>query len=223
MVGTHAFVQVEGGARVLLAEVGITAGGLLPQLRELEARGGLQGLRTAVVLVGTNDVGGSSSPEAIFQSLQALWQIAQHHGARVVALTVPPFKGWANYASRYETIEAKRKALNALILASSLPERVIRLDGLSSGVTDPADPERLLPSYDSGDHLHLKKDRLGALIQAEASGLPPSPPKPPNPKEEVSSASTNLVPYLVLGGIVLGGVVVLARKRGLGSHRFAKT
>jgi hypothetical protein len=218
-VGLPPFVGVNGQT-TFLAEVNRTADWLLSGLRDIEKRGGLDGPQrpvNATVLIGANDVGGSRTPAQIFDDISNVWAILHAHGIRVIAMTLPPFKGWTNYASRYAAIEAKREALNALIASSTLPDLTIRLDQLTA---DASDPERLSRAYDSGDHLHPQKPALGALIQAAVAGagLPePSPPSPLAakipPADLATPTGSSLLPYVMLGFAALGGVFVLTRKR----------
>jgi len=219
-VGLPPFVGVNG-QKSILAEVSKTADWLLASLRGIEKLGALDGPgrpANVLVLIGTNDVGGSRTPSQIFDDITNVWSIARAHGARVVAMTLPPFKGWTNYASRFGALEQRRKDLNALILSSSIPDLVIRLDQLTAS---PSDPERLSSAYDSGDHLHLQKPAQGALIQTMSAGLPapgqtpgqipePSPGKPG--ADLATTSGSSLLPYFMLGCVVLGGAIVLTRK-----------
>lgn len=215
-VGLPPFVGVNG-QKSILAEVSKTADWLLTSLRGIERQGALDGPgrpANVLVLIGTNDIGGSRTPGQIFDDVTNVWSIAKAHGARVVAMTLPPFKGWANYASRFGALEQRRKDLNTLIASSSIPDLVLRLDQLTA---DPADPERLSSVYDSGDHLHLQKPAQGALIQTMAAGLgvpgqipEPSPGTPG--ADRTTPPSGSLLPYFMLGFVALGGVIVLTRK-----------
>jgi lysophospholipase L1-like esterase len=212
------FVQV-AGEKQSLAEGGKTADWLLSKLRGLESAGGLDGSDrpvNVVVLIGTNDVGGGRTPSKIFADVSAIWSIARDHGARVIAMTVPPFKGYPGYAARYDEHEGKRRALNALIAASKIPHLLIRLD--EGPVVQADDPERLTPEFDAGDHIHLKKNALASLIQARVTGakLPePLPSRPGLPKPIPPTTQTvSLLPYFMLGFVALApfGAVILTRK-----------
>ena len=216
-VGMPGFVGVDGQTSIL-AEGGKTADWLLGKLRGIEKLGALDGPdrpQNVVVLIGTNDVGGGRSIQAIFSDITAIWSIARDHGARVVAVTLPPFKGWANYGSRYGDINARRMALNALIVTSSIPDQTVLLDRL---VADPADPERLAKSYDGGDHLHLQKPALAALLQAQIVGGGRGIPQPVSPVgpariEPPTPAGGSLLSYLLVGLAAVSGIAVLTRKR----------
>lgn len=70
------------------------------------------------------------------------------HGVRVLGCTITPHKGWLTYDPRGETV---RQTMNAFIRRSGTFDAVVDFD---AAVRDPSDPARLLPIYDSGDHLH---------------------------------------------------------------------
>lgn len=123
------------------------------------------GVRTVVVLLGINDIswpGTAFAPRALRPSLEELTSgyaqlIAQarSRGVRVVGATLTPFEGTlpgtplANYYQPEK--DALRQQLNAWIRASGQFDAVLDFDAWAR---DPAHPLRLLPAYDSGDHLH---------------------------------------------------------------------
>lgn len=123
------------------------------------------GVRAVIVLLGTNDIGFPGSPFAPAeppQTLAALQQgfrvlLAQAHarGVRVVAATVPPFEralhGTPLEGHHSAAKEAWRQALNAWIRSAGVFDAVVDFDAV---LRDPAQPTRLLPALDSGDHLH---------------------------------------------------------------------
>ena len=67
----------------------------------------------------------------------------------VIGGTLTPYEGAGYYTAAGE---ATRAAINAFIRTSSEFDGAIDFD---AAVRDPANPRRLLPAYDSGDHLHL--------------------------------------------------------------------
>ncbi len=220
-VGLPPYVKVDG-AKTYISLGGQTSTWLLDQVKKAEAAGKLDGSSrpvNAVMLIGTNDVGGGLSYQQSVANIVATWTILKAHGIRVIAQTVPPFHGYKGYVTRYDAIEAKRQGINAAVLAlagrPNGPDVVIPLATL---VEDPARPGYLLRSYDAGDGIHLRKDAHGALINAQLAGLPAPAPPPAGPTVEVSSAGSpllgsSLVPFIVLGGILMTGAVLLARKR----------
>ncbi|MGK5057610.1 SGNH/GDSL hydrolase family protein [Janthinobacterium sp. LB2P49] len=123
------------------------------------------GVRTVVVLLGINDIswpGTAFAPQAPRPTLEELTSgygqlIAQarSRGVRVVGATLTPFAGAlpGTPLSDYYQPEkdALRRQLNAWIRGSGHFDAVLDFDAWAR---DPAYPLRLLPAYDSGDHLH---------------------------------------------------------------------
>lgn len=155
-VGLAPFVQVDG-VKSTVAASGRTADQLLEALKAFSDLGVS---KNVVVLAGANDIGGGQSAERIFATLTAIWNLAKAKGLRVYALTLPPVKGWSGFASNFDAIERKRQALNTLILASPVPDAILNMGVMA----DPDDPQRLSVAFDSGDHLHPRKDAMGALL-----------------------------------------------------------
>lgn len=164
------------GARLLRDGMGVNA------LARLEQDVfGLPGATDLVVLLGTNDIGWPGSPFApheapmSFDELTAgyaqLIAAAHARGLRVTGATIPPFQHALEgtpYAGHYsEAKDALRQRVNAWIRGN------VRVDGGFDAVVDfdallrdPADPRRLLPAYDSGDHLHPGDKGYEAMADA---------------------------------------------------------
>ncbi|GII20728.1 SGNH/GDSL hydrolase family protein [Planosporangium mesophilum] len=109
------------------------------------------GARTVIVLEGINDIQQSphqTDPAKINAALRAIADRAHARGLRVIAGTLTPFKGWPAYTGE---LEAVRLAVNDFIRTSRAFDGVVDFD---AAVRDPADPHRILPAYDCGDHLH---------------------------------------------------------------------
>ena len=134
------------------------------------------GVRWVIVRLGINDIGfpgafaGAGKPVRV-QSLIAGYRhlVAQAHerGIRMMGMTLTPFEN-ATLATRFFTSEkeALRQAINSWIRTSHAFDAVVDLDAL---LRDPNRPERLLPLYDSGDHLHLND--AGYAVTANAIPL----------------------------------------------------
>ena len=88
---------------------------------------------------------------------------AHDHGVRVVGSTLTPFQGHSSWTPR---LEAEREQVNAAIRAGGVYDAYVDFDRV---LRDPADPYRLLPGYDSGDHLH--PDDAGYRAMADAIPL----------------------------------------------------
>lgn len=126
---------------------------------------GKPGVQAAIVLLGINDISWPGStfapnnPLVQYEDLVAGYRqlIAQAHvrGVRIVGATLLPFERALsgspieNYHAANK--EALRQRVNQWIRQSGEFDAVVDLD---AHLRDPAHPLRLLPAYDSGDHLH---------------------------------------------------------------------
>jgi lysophospholipase L1-like esterase len=119
------------------------------------------GARTVILLEGINDIGfptqanaGCTAPntavtaQQIVAGYQQIIARAHAHGLRVIGATLTPIEDSGYWSA---STEQERLAVNAWIRHSRAFDGVIDFD---KAVRDPADPHRLLPAYDSGDHLH---------------------------------------------------------------------
>jgi lysophospholipase L1-like esterase len=128
---------------------------------------GVGGVRTLIVLEGINDIQQDphqTDPDAITSAYRQLVAQAHARGIRVLGGTLTPFKGWGVYN---ETLEATRTAVNQFIRTSGVFDAVVDFD---AAVRDPADPQRMLPAYDSGDHLHpgdAGYERMAAAVRLD--------------------------------------------------------
>ncbi|HEV7218724.1 MAG TPA: SGNH/GDSL hydrolase family protein [Terriglobales bacterium] len=120
------------------------------------------GVRYLIILEGVNDLGKLSRegevPHAAHDALvqlmigayQQIVARAHTHGIKVFGATILPYVG-SEYYHPASANEADRLAVNAWIRAPGHFDAVIDFDKLTA---DPAHPDRMLPAYDSGDHLH---------------------------------------------------------------------
>ncbi|MDO8073420.1 SGNH/GDSL hydrolase family protein [Janthinobacterium sp. SUN176] len=139
------------------------------------------GVRTVVVLLGINDIswpGTAFAPreqrptlEELSSGYARLVAQARSRGVRVVGATLTPFAGalpGTPLSDYYQPDkDALRQQLNAWIRASGHFDAVLDFDAWAR---DPAHPLRLLPAYDSGDHLH--PGDAGNRALAEGIALP---------------------------------------------------
>ena len=126
------------------------------------------GVRGIIVLLGINDIQQKpqeSDPAHIETGLLEIASQAHEHGLRVMVCTIMPVEGSYAYSPQ---IEATRQAVNAFIRVTRLFDGTCDFD---KATRDPADPHRLLPAYDGGDHLHPSPEGLrvmGSLAYADA-------------------------------------------------------
>ena len=132
------------------------------------------GVRWVIVFEGVNDLGGLArtaevSPEEhnarVKQVISAYEQIvlrAHAHGLRVYGATITPYVG-SDYYHPSPLSEADRQSVNVWIRAAGHFDAVIDFDKV---VLDPQHPDRLLPTYDCGDHLHPSPTGYRAMGEA---------------------------------------------------------
>ncbi|MFI9538058.1 SGNH/GDSL hydrolase family protein [Nocardia fusca] len=133
------------------------------------------GVSTVIILEGINDIGLSSGAPEVGEPavpVDAETLIAGHRdligqaraaGLRVIGATLLPMKGSPYYSA---ATEAERTAVNRWIRSSGEYDAVIDFD---LAVADPADPQRLVDAYDSGDHLHPSDAGYTAMAAAAAA------------------------------------------------------
>ncbi len=122
--------------------------------------------RWLILLEGVNDIGVSKSPavaENLIAAFRKFIEKARAHNIRVYGVPILPFTGSMYFTPEHE---AARQTVNAWIRSSGLFDAVIDMD---AAVRDPADPSKLLPAYDTGDHLH--PNQAGYQKMAEAVDL----------------------------------------------------
>lgn len=120
------------------------------------------GVRWLIVFEGVNDLGGlarehevpAAAHAAMVQQVIAAYQQiidrAHAHGLHVFGATITPYAG-SGYYHPGPMSEADRQAVNKWIRTTGNFDAVIDFDAV---VRDPQHPDRLLPAYDCGDHLH---------------------------------------------------------------------
>ena len=88
--------------------------------------------------------------ERIIQGHQQHIRRAHARGLTIYGATLTPMQGFVPDVV-FPAVEAKRQAVNAWIRTSGEYDAVIDFDTVTR---DPSAPGRLLPAFDSGDHLH---------------------------------------------------------------------
>jgi lysophospholipase L1-like esterase len=117
------------------------------------------------VLIGINDIVYSPSAstipaEDLAAGYQQLIARARLRGLRAIGATLTPFEGQAYYTPAREAV---RQQVNAWIRTGGAWDGVADFD---AALRDPAQPTRLNPPYDSGDHLHPNDAGYQVMAQA---------------------------------------------------------
>jgi lysophospholipase L1-like esterase len=136
-------------------------------------------VRWVIVFEGVNDLGGLSrngevppaQHAALVQDVIAAYDQmilrAHAHGLRIYGATITPYSG-STYYHPGPMSEADRQQVNRWIRAERHFDAVIDFDSI---VRDPDHPDRLLPAYDCGDHLHPSPAGYKAMGNAIALEL----------------------------------------------------
>jgi lysophospholipase L1-like esterase len=120
------------------------------------------GVKYVIVLEGIVDIGLPGTAVAppseaisfddLIVGMKQLIERAHDRGLTVFGATQTPFSGATTIPGIFSPDkEAQRKALNQWIRSSHAFDAVFDFDKV---LLDPANPERILPAFDSGDHLH---------------------------------------------------------------------
>jgi len=132
------------------------------------------GVRYVIVFEGVNDLGGltrlgevpASEHGALVAHILAAYQQmilrAHAHGLEIIGGTITPYTG-SDYYHPTARDEQDRNNVNAWIRTPGHFDAVIDFDKV---VRDPSHPDRLLPGYDSGDHLHPSPAGYRAMANA---------------------------------------------------------
>ena len=122
---------------------------------------GLAGVRTVIVMEGLNDIGQPpvANADEVIGGLRQLVQRLKAARLRVLLGTLTPAGGFGTYGDR----NAIRIAVNDWIRSQKISDGVVDFD---AALRDPADPSRLLPRFDSGDHAHPSTAGYRAMAAA---------------------------------------------------------
>ncbi|MEU1274221.1 SGNH/GDSL hydrolase family protein [Streptomyces sp. NPDC005799] len=146
------------GNRVLLAGTGPSA---LDRLNaDVLSR---SGVRSVILMEGINDIKGTpnqTDPAAFEAAYRQIVARAHARGIRVIGATITPYGGNGGWTAAREAV---RQSVDELIRHGGIFDAVVDFDAV---VRDPATPDRILPAYDSGDHLHFNDAGLQAMADA---------------------------------------------------------
>jgi lysophospholipase L1-like esterase len=132
------------------------------------------GVKYVIVLESINDIGTLHDPnrpdykltaEDLEQGLLQIVARSHENGIKVFGATLTPYQGAGYYTDQGEKI---REQVNTWIRTSGAFDGVIDFDKATS---NPAEPLRFLPDFDSGDHLHPKGTGYAAMGNAVDLGL----------------------------------------------------
>jgi lysophospholipase L1-like esterase len=131
---------------------------------------GRPGVRWMILLEGINDISFGYIPgmpaterirsEELIAGLQVLVERAHAHGIKVMGATLLPWEGVWTYDKDAEAI---RQAVNEWIRTGGAFDAVVDFDAVTR---DPAQPTRLRPQLDSGDHVHPNDAGNRAMAEA---------------------------------------------------------
>ncbi|KMS76912.1 G-D-S-L family lipolytic protein [Streptomyces viridochromogenes] len=116
--------------------------------------------RTAVVFEGINDLRWDTNAEQVIAGLREIADRGHARGLRMLAATILPCEGEVRCTA---LADMERVEVNEWIRSGAAFDGVLDFDAV---VRDPARPSRMLPAYDSGDHLHPGDAGLAALAEA---------------------------------------------------------
>jgi lysophospholipase L1-like esterase len=156
-----------GGNRLLVD--GIAANALARFDHDVLAQAGV---RYVILLEGINDLGMLTHESEVSEEEHAvevrrvtdayeqILERAHAQGIKVIGATLTPFVGSEFYHPN-EKNEADRQAINQWIQKHF--DGVVDFDRI---VRDPEHPEKMLPTFDSGDHLHPSPAGFAAMVEA---------------------------------------------------------
>jgi len=127
---------------------------------------------TVIFLEGINDIGSDPDADGKFVTAEELeaaaWQVilrCRMRHIQIIGGTLLPYQG----APYFRTAgELTRKAFNEWIRTSGSFDAVIDFE---QALRDPQQPDRLLPAFDCGDHLHPSDAGYAAMARAAANVL----------------------------------------------------
>lgn len=120
------------------------------------------GVRTVFLFEGVNDIKAHTGVTAqdMITGYRQIIERAHAAGTCVVGATIGPFKGWSEWDPAAETV---RQTVNAFVRDSGEFDAVTDFD---KALRSPYDPERVLPFFDNGDHLHPNDKGMQAMADA---------------------------------------------------------
>jgi lysophospholipase L1-like esterase len=152
-----------GGNRLLADRAGEPFYGVAGLTRLDRDAFGQTGVRAVILLEGINDIGFGAGPQDIIAGYQRVIGAAHAHHLPVYGATLTPMRG---SIIDNPVNQQTWQDVNTWIRTSGAFDGVI---DFAAATADPADPTRLDPRFDSGDHLH--PDDAGTEAMADAVSL----------------------------------------------------
>ena len=135
------------------------------------------GVRSVIIALGINDIGWPASgfaphdpamaAETLIAGYRKLIERAREHKVKAIGATMTPFENALQgtpLSDHYSPAkDAVRRKVNDWIRNSGAFDAVVDFDAV---LRDPARPSRMLPAYDSGDHLHPGDAGYEAMAKA---------------------------------------------------------
>ncbi|KAH7310399.1 GDSL-like Lipase/Acylhydrolase [Stachybotrys elegans] len=154
-----------GGNRILADGLGPNALGRID--RDVISHSGVE---YAIIFEGINDIGTGPTDattqrrigERVIQAYDQMIHRLHRRGITVYGATLTPAGGSDN-GYGHPNREVTRQTLNTWIRENGKFDAVIDFD---AATRDPQQPTRLLPRYDTGDHLHLNPAGFAAMAAA---------------------------------------------------------
>lgn len=176
--------RTPGGSRIAVLNAGIGGNRVLadfigPNVQARLDRDVLtqSGITHVILLAGINDIGipellglPGANAEALIAGYRQIIQRVHARGLKIIGGTLLPYEGAMYYSAAGEET---REAVNAWIRTGNAFDGIVDFDEL---VGDPANPRRMLPIYDSGDHLHPGDAGYAAMAEAAERALLPMIP-----------------------------------------------
>ncbi|MEV4503897.1 SGNH/GDSL hydrolase family protein [Streptomyces klenkii] len=120
--------------------------------------------RTVIVFEGVNDIRAGTSAAQVIAGLEDIAARAHERGMRVIAATIAPCGGFYDCTA---DAEAQRAAINRHIrMGGSTGRAYDAVYDFDAAIRDPQQPDRMLPAYDGGDHLHPNDAGMKAFSDA---------------------------------------------------------
>ncbi|WP_327420679.1 SGNH/GDSL hydrolase family protein [Streptomyces sp. NBC_01230] len=122
----------------------------------------LPGVRTVVLFEGVNDIKSHSGVTAatLTAGYRRIIDRAHAAGKCVVGATVLPYQGWSEWDPQGDAV---RIEVNEWIRTSGAVDAVADFDKV---LRSPYNPQRLLPTFDGGDHLHPNDKGMQAMADS---------------------------------------------------------